>query len=123
MKRGSLSEVESIQTNGARNSSAPGTISATIATLNSRSRVARRARMPGRAGAAAARSSTIASAPLDLALVVDPVRRRAEDQQREGEDDQEQHPGQGGGVAHLEVAEGVLVEVEVVEEGRAARPA
>ena len=40
-----------------------------------------------------------------------------------GDDDQEEDPGEGGGVPHVEPAEGVLIEVIDVEEGRVGRSA
>src|SRR5207249_3622358 len=55
---------------------------------------------------------------LPLALVVDPEAGGAEDQEREGKDDDEEDPGEGRAVADLELLEGFAVEVEAVEEGR-----
>ena len=46
-----------------------------------------------------------------------------EEDDRQGEDDRDEDPGQRGGVAHVEEREALTVQVEVVEEGRVARVA
>ena len=53
-----------------------------------------------------------------VAIVVHPPFGGDEDDQRRREDDEEQDPGHGRGVAHAQVAERALVEVERVEHGR-----
>lgn len=58
-----------------------------------------------------------------LAFVVHEARGRLEDEQGGRHDDEEQDPGHGGGVRHLEVLEGVLVEVQGVEARSVQRPA
>src|SRR5690606_34389796 len=68
-----------------------------------------------RAGGAA---GTVASV-----IVVHPVARAEEREGREQRDDDEQDPGERRGIAHAEEAEGLLVEVERVEQRRVDRPA
>src|SRR5688572_11522732 len=53
-----------------------------------------------------------------LRLVVDPPPRPAEDQHGEDEGDEEENPRHRRGIAHLPVAERVVVEVEHVEAAR-----
>ena len=47
---------------------------------------------------------------------MDPVFAGPEGDGGEGGDDQEQHPGEGGGVAHAEIGEGLVVEIDGEEE-------
>src|SRR5688572_26239874 len=118
-----LSEVESAQAIGKKIRTSPASSSAWVASPESRPVRAREgARSRGRA--AAARSATESSAPATrLALVVDPGAPGAEDEQGQEHDAEEEDPCQDGGVPHLEVLEGVPVEVEDVEEGRVVRTA
>jgi len=44
-----------------------------------------------------------------------------QEQERTDQDDDEQHPGHGGGVSHLEPEEGILVKVDAVEQGGVQR--
>src|SRR5260370_35643527 len=56
-------------------------------------------------------------------IVMDPVARGEEREGGEEGDDQHQDPGQGRGIAHAEIGEGLLIEVERIEERGADRPA
>ena len=72
---------------------------------------------------AAAAGSTAATESVVSVIVVHPVARAEEGQRGEDGDDRRQHPGERRGVAHAEVAERLLVEVERVEQRRVDRPA
>ena len=65
------------------------------------------------------RASTVVAALTDRSLVVHPAARVADDQERDRERDDEQEHRHRRGVAHVEVAEPVLVEEDRVEERRA----
>src|SRR4051812_47692716 len=56
-------------------------------------------------------------------LIVNPFLGEVELHEREGEDDEEEDPGEGGGVAHSEELEGFAEEVVGVEEGGVDRAA
>src|SRR6185436_10184065 len=68
-------------------------------------------------------TSSVMSAAPQLTFVIHPGVRRTKDQQCKGHDDQEQHPGHRGGVAHVEIFEGVLVQVQVIKKCRTRRVA
>src|SRR3546814_1185783 len=71
----------------------------------------------------ARRAGVVIPGLLALVAIVDPVTGREEGGRRRRRDDADEHPRYGRGVAHLEVGEALLVEVERVEEGRIRRPA
>ena len=52
-----------------------------------------------------------------LTAIVNPPQAQPELDIGQDDDDDEEEPGHGRGVAHLEIVEGVAVEVEHVEEG------
>src|SRR5437870_1076278 len=112
-----FSEVEAIQASGTSITTAPARmISAPIVSRSRRWTLLRPQAKPWvRAWLA---SST--SAP-QLAFVVDPGRRPAQHQQRQRQDDEEEQPRQRRGVAHPEELEGVVVEVEHVDEAGVGR--
>src|SRR4026208_139276 len=58
-----------------------------------------------------------------LAALVDPRAGGLEENDRETEDDDEQQPGQGGRVSHVEEAERLAGEVQVQEQRRLVRGA
>src|ERR1700726_683372 len=57
------------------------------------------------------------------AIVMHPIARRQEGEGGEHGDDDDQDPGERRGVAHAEIGEGLLVEIERVEERRVDRTA
>src|SRR5438067_5619795 len=119
----SFSEVDSIQKKGVITTASSSQISA-VARTRCRRRCPLLLRHQGKACARAGRVITAISLPLcSQAFVVDPQRRGAEDEQRHQQDDDEDQPRQRRGIAHFEVLEGVVVQVQPVEEASVVRAA
>src|SRR5437763_7683501 len=59
----------------------------------------------------------VRSLPSQLSFIVDPAPGQGHLPERDGQQDQEEHPGQGRGVAHVEILECVAIEIEQVHEG------
>src|SRR4051812_26628064 len=54
--------------------------------------------------------------PSHFAFVIDPGRRRAEDQDRHGKNDDKEDPRQRRRIAHAEKLEGILIEIQHIKE-------
>src|SRR2546423_1392842 len=110
-----------MKTNGGRNAAPTA-----IRTLWSATAIRKRRRPPSR-GTRRLTISAVLTGTVALVTsahrpaVVDPTPRVANDDQRQGESDREEHYGHRRRVTHLEELEPVVVEEDRVEEGRATR--
>ena len=116
-----ISAVRTMNTNGARNmiASAIRMLWSAIAISSRLRRTARGGRRRSAAGGGAAGCGL--HAHLGPPRVVDPAPRAAQDHQGDGEGDEQQQHRHRRGVAHVEVAEPLLVEQHRIEEGRVLR--
>src|SRR5437763_14500435 len=115
ISRSVLSEVATSQANGNRNRSPTNTTIRYVAARPTERRaparveVARPARACGCSMVAIGVNLPVSSPRLDL--IVGPARRAAQDDQRDDQDQGQEHPRHGRGVAHTQVPEGLVVQV------------
>src|SRR5437879_1064982 len=117
MSLGVLNDVSSMMKNGRKNAAQIAISTTCRPSWRKRRRVRTARRGPGRCrlGWSAAVVVVLVARLIAVSLlVVDPAARGPQDDRGQGQRDQEQHPGQRGGVPHLEVDERILEQVHAV---------